>query len=163
MLRFVASRVVAVAKTTSKTQLLKSLPVVGVQRNCHTLDLPVRLPEEVKEGTNAEESFLNLLKSDQLTGYDIRSVMNQIQGYDEIPSPDVLDALMHACRRVNDYALAVRILEAVSFKCGKSDDTFSQLMQAIRPTLDKLGILTPEQMGYDKPELYLKSVFDIHK
>jgi hypothetical protein len=31
-----------------------------------------------------------------------------------------------------------------------------------RPTLDELGILTPEEMGYDKPELALPSPYDIH-
>jgi cytochrome c oxidase subunit 5a len=40
---------------------------------------------------------------------------------------------------------------------------FGSLIQAIRPTLDELGILSLEQMGYDKPELYLKNVFDIHE
>jgi hypothetical protein len=36
------------------------------------------------------------------------------------------------------------------------------LIICFRPTLDELGILTPEEMGYDKPELALPSPYDIH-
>jgi len=39
---------------------------------------------------------------------------------------------------------------------------FLILMQEIKPTLEELGISTPDEMGYDKPELALKSVFDVH-
>lgn len=39
---------------------------------------------------------------------------------------------------------------------------FVTVLQEIKPTLDELGISTPEELGYDKPELALKSVFDIH-
>ena len=35
------------------------------------------------------------------------------------------------------------------------------VMQEIQPTLDELGILSPEQMGYDKPELALQNVDDL--
>lgn len=35
------------------------------------------------------------------------------------------------------------------------------MIQEIRPTLDKLKISTPEELGYDKPELALKNVFEM--
>ena len=35
-------------------------------------------------------------------------------------------------------------------------------LQEIRPTLDTLGISTPEELGYDKPELAMVDVYDIH-
>jgi len=37
-----------------------------------------------------------------------------------------------------------------------------ELFQEIQPTLQELGISSVEEMGYDKPELALKSVFDVH-
>ena len=37
---------------------------------------------------------------------------------DLVPEPKIISAALHACRRVNDYALAVRFLETVKFKCG---------------------------------------------
>ena len=35
-------------------------------------------------------------------------------------------------------------------------------LQEIKPTLDELGILTPEEIGYDQPELGMPSPFEIH-
>lgn len=39
-------------------------------------------------------------------------------------------------------------------------EIYPYLLQEIRPTLDELGILTPEEMGYDKPELWCPDVFE---
>ena len=39
---------------------------------------------------------------------------------------------------------------------------FSTILQELQPTLDELGISTPEQLGYDKPELWLPSPFNVH-
>jgi len=35
------------------------------------------------------------------------------------------------------------------------------MLQEVGPTLKELGILTPEEMGYDKPELAVKDVDDM--
>lgn len=56
----------------------------------------------------------------------------------------------------------MNILLQFQAKCGKQTTIYDSLIQSIRPTLDELGILTPEQMGYDKPELYMKQSYDIH-
>lgn len=80
-----------------------------------------------------------------------------------VPEPKILIAALKACRRVNDYALAVRILEAVKDKCGgKVNEIYPYIIQEVRPTLTELGINTPEELGYDKPELALQSVYDIN-
>ena len=48
-------------------------------------------------------------------------------------------------------------------KCGnKKKEIWPWVSQEIQPTLDELGILTPEQMGYDKPELATPDVFEMH-
>ena len=36
-----------------------------------------------------------------------------MQGHDLVPEPKIIIAALRACRRVNDYALAVRLLEAI--------------------------------------------------
>jgi cytochrome c oxidase subunit 5a len=47
-------------------------------------------------------------------------------------------------------------------KCGgRLKEIWPYIRQEIKPTLDDLGILTPEEMGYDKPELALKDVMDM--
>ena len=79
-----------------------------------------------------------------------------------VPDPKIIIAALKACRRLNDYALTVRFLESVKDKCGPQLKTFyPYILQEIRPTLDELGINTPEELGYDKPELALENVFDL--
>lgn len=79
-----------------------------------------------------------------------------------VPEPKILVAALKACRRVNDYALAVRIVEAVKNKCGnRVNEIYPWIIQEIRPTLTELGIDTPEELGFDKPELALQSVYEL--
>jgi len=35
------------------------------------------------------------------------------------------------------------------------------MLKEIGPILKELGVLTPEEMGYDKPELAVKDVYDM--
>ncbi len=37
-------------------------------------------------------------------------------GYDLVPEPKILEAALRACRRLNDLASAIRILEAVKVR-----------------------------------------------
>jgi cytochrome c oxidase subunit 5a len=97
-----------------------------------------------------------------IDGWECRKAMNDILGADLVPEPKIINAGLKACRRINDYALAIRWLEGVKDKCGdKVQEIYPYLLQEIRPTLSELGIETPEELGYDKPELALKSVFEL--
>lgn len=97
-----------------------------------------------------------------IDGWECRKAMNDILGADLVPEPKIINAGLKACRRVNDYALAIRWLEGVKDKCGdKVNEIYPYLLQEIQPTLKELGIETPEELGYDKPELALKSVFEM--
>ena len=106
--------------------------------------------------------YENYFSRPDIDGWEIRKAMNDLQGEDLVPEPKIIIAAMKACRRINDYALAVRYLEAVKDKCGgRLNEVWPYIRQEIKPTLDDLGILTPEEMGYDKPELALKDVYDM--
>lgn len=88
--------------------------------------------------------------------------MNDLCGMDLVPEPKIIVAALKACRRVNDYALAVRFIEAVKDKCGnRVNEIYPYVIQEIRPTLTELGVNTPEELGYDKPELALESVYNM--
>nr|ABD98750.1 mitochondrial cytochrome c oxidase subunit Va-like protein [Graphocephala atropunctata] len=101
-------------------------------------------------------------KRPDIDGWEIRKAMNDLCGMDLVPEPKIIIAALKACRRVNDYALAVRFLEAVEYKTGGRKDISQYIHNEIKPTLEELGIDTPDKLGYDKPELALQSVFDIH-
>ncbi|GAB1605945.1 cytochrome c oxidase subunit 5A, mitochondrial-like [Argonauta hians] len=106
--------------------------------------------------------YENYFKRPDIDGWEIRKAMNDLCSMDLVPEPSIIIAAMHACRRLNDYALAVRFLEAIKQKCGsRVKEIWPYIIQEIQPCLDELGILSPEQMGYDKPELALKSVYDM--
>ena len=106
------------------------------------------------------ESYFN--RSD-IDAWEARKGMNELLGMDLVPEPKIVIAALKACRRLNDYALAIRWLEGVKDKCGDQTNViYPYILQEIKPTLCELGIETPEELGYDQPELALKSVFDIH-
>ncbi|KAG7242602.1 hypothetical protein INR49_020315 [Caranx melampygus] len=76
--------------------------------------------------------------------------MNTLIGYDLVPEPKILDSALRACRRLNDLASAIRILEAVKEKAGPRKDIYPYVIQELKPTLTELGISTPEELGIDK-------------
>lgn len=71
-------------------------------------------------------------------------------------------AALKACRRLNDYAMAIRFLESVRIKSEIDKSIYPYILQEISPTLQELGIDTPEALGYDKPELALDDVDHIY-
>lgn len=101
--------------------------------------------------------------------------MNTLVGYDLVPEPKIVEAALRACRRLNDLAIAIRILEAVKVsharvlsrmfpagtfflkscrssqeKAGPHKEIYPYVIQELKPTLDELGISTPEELGIDK-------------
>ena len=73
--------------------------------------------------------------------------LNELYGHDLVPEPKIIVAMLQAARRVNDVAMAVRILEAVKQKSGSKKEIYSYVLQEIKPTLEELGISTPEELG----------------
>lgn len=114
-------------------------------------------PREGIEETEEEfdQRWENYFNKKDIDGWEIRKGINDMQGYDLIPEPKIMIAVLKACRRVNDHSLAVRYLEAVQRKAYYKKDIVDYLMKEVRPTLNELGISTPAEMGYDEPELAL--------
>ncbi|XP_037063262.1 cytochrome c oxidase subunit 5A, mitochondrial-like [Peromyscus leucopus] len=71
--------------------------------------------------------------------WELRKGMNTLVGYDLVPEPKIIDA-----------ASAVRILEVVKDKAGPHKEIYPYVIQELRPTLNELGISTPEELGLDK-------------
>lgn len=110
-----------------------------------------------------DERYVSYFSRPDITGWEARKAINDLSGEDMVPEPKIIIAAMHACRRLNDHSLAVRMLEGIKFKCGHHEKTiWPFIMQEIGPTLKELGISSIEEMGYDKPELAVENVFDIH-
>lgn len=70
-----------------------------------------------KHSTETEEEFDARYEAyfnrKDIDSWEIRKAMNDLQGMDVVPEPKIVVAALKACRRLNDYALAVRFLEAI--------------------------------------------------
>ncbi|KAK2151281.1 hypothetical protein LSH36_368g01062 [Paralvinella palmiformis] len=153
MLRAVTSRFYAATSAALRANIQRTCAVQAVRYSSH-------VKESDEEFDARYEAAFNDPNTD---GWLIRKLMNDLHGYDLVPEPKIIIAAMKACRRVNDYAMAVRYLEAIKLKCDKNlDKIWPWMLQEIGPTLKELGIDTPEELGYDKPELAKVNVFDIH-
>lgn len=97
-----------------------------------------------------------------IDGWEARKAMNDLLGMDLVPEPKIVIAALKACRRLNDYALAIRWLEGIKDSAGPHKDTiWPYMLQEITPTLQELGVETPDQLGYGEPELACKTVFEL--
>ncbi|XP_076667361.1 cytochrome c oxidase subunit 5A [Andrena cerasifolii] len=153
MLRFMGGRVHSIVRSS----IVPRCAVVGAQNIRASHDGPQETEEEYNK------RYVSYLSRPELDHWEIRQVMNTLSGIDAVPDPEIICAAMRACRRLNDFALAIRILELAKDKCGsKVEEIYPYILQEIKPTLDELGINTPEELGYDKPELALQCPEDMH-
>lgn len=102
-----------------------------------------------KEETDAEfdarwETYFN---RDDIDAWELRKGLNDLHGYDVVPDPKIVVAMLKAARRLNDVPLAVRILEAVKEKAAGDQQVYSYVIGAVKPTLEELGLHAPEELG----------------
>ncbi|XP_030748347.1 cytochrome c oxidase subunit 5A, mitochondrial-like [Sitophilus oryzae] len=151
MLRNSAFRVQALLKNANKVS--KPISCGGIR--CMS-------KENTETDAQFDQRYEKFFNNPDIDGWDIRRGVTDLWGHDLVPEPIILTAALKACRRVNDLALAIRILEALKDKCGnKVDEIYPWYIQELRPTLTELGIPTPEELGYNKPEFALKDVDDM--
>lgn len=122
------------------------------------------MPKHGRDETDEEfdARYERYFSRPDLDGWDLRKGLTDLQGMDLVPEPKILIAALKACRRLNDFALTVRMLEAVKVKCAGNMEIYNYIIQELRPTLDELGVSTPEELGYDVPELATVNPYDIH-
>uniref|UniRef100_A0A8C9AF29 Cytochrome c oxidase subunit 5A, mitochondrial n=1 Tax=Prolemur simus TaxID=1328070 RepID=A0A8C9AF29_PROSS len=63
-----------------------------------------------------------------------------------VPEPKIIDAALWACKQLNDLTSTIHILGVVKDK----KEIYHYVIQELRPTLNKLGISTPEELSLDK-------------
>uniref|UniRef100_A0AAY4B492 Cytochrome c oxidase subunit 5A, mitochondrial n=2 Tax=Denticeps clupeoides TaxID=299321 RepID=A0AAY4B492_9TELE len=117
-----------------------------------TAPLASRCYSHAKAETDEEfdARWVTYFSKPDIDAWELRKGMNTLIGYDLVPEPKILDSALRACRRLNDLASAIRILEAVKDKSGPHKEIYPYVIQELRPTLQELGISTPEELGIDK-------------
>ncbi|RVE74831.1 hypothetical protein OJAV_G00026270 [Oryzias javanicus] len=71
---------------------------------------------KVETDEEFDARWVTYFSKPDIDGWELRKGMNTLIGYDLVPEPKVLDSALRACRRLNDLASAIRILEAVKDK-----------------------------------------------
>lgn len=83
----------------------------------------------------------------ELDEWELRKGLNELYGLDLVPEPKIVSAALKACRRLNDFAMTVRIFELIKDKSGGSKEIYNYIIQQCKPTMEELGINTPEELG----------------
>ncbi|XP_035642827.1 cytochrome c oxidase subunit 5A, mitochondrial-like isoform X1 [Oncorhynchus keta] len=104
---------------------------------------------KVETDEEFDARWVTYFSKPDIDAWELKKGMNTLIGYDLVPEPKILDSALRACRRLNDLASAIRILEAVKDKSGPHKDIYPYLIQELQPTLIELGISTPEDLGMD--------------
>lgn len=82
-----------------------------------------------------------------IDAWELRHGLNELYGHDLVPEPKIIVAMLHACRRLNDFPLTVRILETINDKGAGSEEIYNYILNEIKPTMEELGVSTPEELG----------------
>jgi len=138
----------------SRVHVAQASRPISVLANNHLMK-----SKKVESDEEFDQRYVDYLSRPDCDGWEIRKAMTDLNGEDLVPEPTIIIAAMHACRRNNDLALAIRILESIRDKCvpGKMRETiWPYVVQELTPVCTELGIPFPEEIGYDQPELWKK-------
>jgi len=102
-------------------------------------------PKESDEAFDARwEAYFN---REEIDSWEVRKGMNELYGHDLVPEPKIISAALKACRRINDFAMSVRVLEMVRDKACGDKEIYNYVLQQCRGTIEELSLSTPEELG----------------
>ncbi|KAK6019773.1 cytochrome c oxidase subunit Va [Ostertagia ostertagi] len=115
-----------------------------------------------------DKHFIDYLSRPEIDGWEVRKALTELHDYDVIPDPKVVEAALRACRREYISCIVVTILESsarlrAGFRKRIGRSSMDTLLTRfvfytvfnVKPVLTELGIPTPEELGYDKPEFFI--------
>ncbi|OWB51204.1 hypothetical protein B5S33_g3336 [[Candida] boidinii] len=77
--------------------------------------------------------------------FEVQRVLNNCFSYDLVPSPSVIERALRACRRVNDYATAVRVFEGLKHKV-ENKEQYQAYLEELKDVREELGIDLKEEL-----------------
>lgn len=78
--------------------------------------------------------------------FELERGLNHIFAADWVPSVEVIAEALKASRRLNTFATAVRILEALEEKAYKKEQ-YHAYIRELKPILDEFGIVEKSALG----------------
>lgn len=101
--------------------------------------------------TESDEAFdarwVAYFDNPELDAWELKKGLNELYGHDLVPEPKIVVAMLNAARRLNDVAMAIRILEAVKEKAAGNTEIYSYIIEQVKPTLEEIGVATPDELG----------------
>jgi len=77
--------------------------------------------------------------------YEVQRVLNNAFSYDLVPAPTVIERALLAARRVNDYATASRVFEALKVKVDTKEQ-YQAYLDELKETREELGVTLHEEL-----------------
>jgi len=123
----------------------RPVPVVAVTVTARTQSHPLRL-QQVRHASSAhaEETFEEFTAryTSFFKGvhdiFELQRGLNNCFAYDLVPAPSIIEAALHASRRVNDYGTAVRIFEGIKEKV-ENKAQYEAYLAELKNVKDELG------------------------
>jgi len=95
------------------------------------------MSHEVKETDEEFDArYVAFFSRTDIDAWEVRKGMNTLIGMDLVPDPKIIIAALKACRRLNDYSLTTRFLEAIKMRSEVNKDIYPYVLREIKPTLD---------------------------
>eukprot|EP00834_Sanchytrium_tribonematis_P006880 NODE_552_length_6155_cov_0.827774.p5 type:complete len:128 gc:universal NODE_552_length_6155_cov_0.827774:4505-4122(-) len=79
--------------------------------------------------------------------FDLIRLLNNAYSHQIVPPAEVVQEMLKACRKLNQYGLAVRALEGLKEKAEEHQSEYKSIMGTLEPTLKELGVEPIEQLG----------------
>lgn len=77
--------------------------------------------------------------------FEVQRVLNNAFSYDLVPAPSVVEKALQACRRVNDYATAVRVFEGLKVKV-ENEEQYQAYLDELKDVRAELGVELKEEL-----------------
>lgn len=97
----------------------------------------------------ADKFWVEYFSHKKLPHYALRAGLNEIFRDEAVPEPEILKEALYAARRLNDFAIAMRTVEAIRHK-AENKEVYEYVMAGVKPVMEELGIPEPEELGLDK-------------
>ncbi|KAI5118046.1 hypothetical protein M0805_005894 [Coniferiporia weirii] len=77
--------------------------------------------------------------------FELQRGLNNCFAHDLVPAPSVIEAALHAARRVDDYSTAVRIFEGIKEKV-ENKKQYESYLEELKGIREELGVSTKEEL-----------------
>jgi cytochrome c oxidase subunit 5a len=124
------------------SRVLASTPRQQFVRSYSTHDLD---PAEKKDYTGYVDQWKQHFRTVE-DNYELERGLNIVFTADWVPSLDVVTEALQATRRLNTFATAVRILEALEDRT-ESKKQYQQYLDALKPLMNELDVVERKDLG----------------